>query len=38
MINPEFEIFKDNMFVQARTLIADLAPAPDMELFDLTVG
>jgi len=38
MINPEFEIFKDNMFVQARALITGLVPEPDMELFDLTVG
>ena len=38
MINPEFEIFKDNMFIQARALITGLVPEPDMELFDLTVG
>jgi N-succinyldiaminopimelate aminotransferase len=38
MINPEFEIFKDNMFVKAHALIADLTPASDMDLLDLTVG
>ena len=38
MLNPDFKIFKDNMFVQARALIDGLESASDMDLLDLTIG
>lgn len=38
MLNPDFSLFDDNMFVQVRHLLADSAPHPGRELIDVTVG
>lgn len=38
MLNPDFSIFDDNMFVQLRAALADVRPAQDKELLNLTIG
>ena len=38
MLNPDFSIFNDNMFVQVRRILHDVAVQTNEELLDVTVG
>ncbi len=38
MINPDFALFDDNMFIQVRALLDGVSPAPDLPVIDVTVG
>ena len=38
MLNPDFSIFNDNMFVQVRQILDDVAVQTNEELLDVTVG
>ena len=38
MLNPNFSIFNDNMFVQVRQALCDVALQTNEELLDVTVG
>jgi len=38
MLNPDFSIFNDNMFVQVRRLLNDVSLQTNEELLDVTVG
>ena len=38
MLNPNFSIFNDNMFVQVRQILCDVALQTNEELLDVTVG
>lgn len=38
MFNPDFAIFDDNMFLQLRAALDDIAPPPDMAVLNLTIG
>ncbi len=38
MLNPDFSIFNDNMFVQVRQLLDPLVPPDGLAVLDLTVG
>ena len=38
LLNPDFSIFDDNMFVQLRGAIDHITPPDDLELINLTIG
>ena len=38
MLNPDFSIFDDNMFMQLRAHLTDVAPPADMTELNLTIG
>ena len=38
MINPDFSIFNDNMFVKVRQILSDVVVQTNEELIDVTVG
>ena len=38
MLNPDFSIFNDNMFVQVRQILNDVDVQTNEELLDVTVG
>ena len=38
LLNPEFAIFDDNMFLQLRATLADVRPAEGMDVINLTIG
>ena len=38
MLNPDFSIFNDNMFVQVRQILDDVAVQTNEDLLDVTVG
>lgn len=38
LLNPEFAIFDDNMFLQLRAAIDDITPPKDKPLLNLTIG
>jgi len=38
MINPDFAIFDDNMFIQVRQILDGVSPDPNQPVIDVTVG
>ncbi len=38
MLNPEFSLFNNNMFVQARSLLETVEPNPELDILDVTIG
>ena len=38
LLNPDFAIFDDNMFLQLRATLKDVSPASGMDVINLTIG
>ena len=38
MINPDFTLFDDNMFIQVRQLLGGVSPDSALPVIDVTVG
>ena len=38
MLNPDFAIFDDNMFVQLRATLRDITPPDGLDELNLTIG